>query len=38
VFRRLGAKADPWQDIDQDARPLRDAWSRLGDIRTSRAS
>jgi bifunctional non-homologous end joining protein LigD len=38
VFRRLGAKADPWRGMNQYARPLSDAWSRLEDLTTSRAS
>ena len=38
VFRRLGAKADPWRGMNQHARPLNDAWSRLDDLTASRAS
>jgi bifunctional non-homologous end joining protein LigD len=37
VFRRLGAKADPWRGMDRHARPLADAWARL-ERTTSRAS
>jgi bifunctional non-homologous end joining protein LigD len=38
VFRRLGAKADPWRGMDRQARPLQDAWSRLDGLAASRAS
>lgn len=38
VFRRLGAKADPWRGIDRHARPLDGAWHRLEGLRTSLAS
>jgi bifunctional non-homologous end joining protein LigD len=38
VFRRLGAKADPWRSMDRHARPLEEAWARLEAVRTSRAS
>ncbi|MCA1846872.1 MAG: ATP-dependent DNA ligase, partial [Actinobacteria bacterium] len=38
VFRRLGAKADPWRGMARHARPLQDAWARLGQLTTSRAS
>jgi bifunctional non-homologous end joining protein LigD len=38
VFRRLGAKADPWRGMDRHARPLGDAWARLESLTTSRAS
>jgi bifunctional non-homologous end joining protein LigD len=38
VFRRLGAKADPWRGIHQHARPLREAWPRLENLTVSRAS
>lgn len=38
VFRRLGAKADPWRSINQHARSLSDAWSRLEDLTASQAS
>lgn len=38
VFRRLGAKADPWRGMNQHASALSDAWSRLDDLTTSRAS
>jgi bifunctional non-homologous end joining protein LigD len=38
IFRRLGAKADPWRGINQHARPLSDAWPRLERLTASRAS
>jgi bifunctional non-homologous end joining protein LigD len=38
VFRRLGAKADPWRGMDRHARPLADAEARLDRLTTSRAS
>lgn len=38
IFRRLGAKADPWRNINQHARPLSDAWPRLERLTASRAS
>jgi bifunctional non-homologous end joining protein LigD len=38
IFRRLGAKADPWREIHQQARPLSDAWPRLERMTASRAS
>lgn len=38
IFRRLGAKADPWRDINRYARPLSDAWPRLERLTASRAS
>ncbi len=38
IFRRLGAKADPWRGINQQARPLSDAWPRLERLTASRAS
>lgn len=38
VFRRLGAKADPWRGMDRHARPLADAWARLEGLTASRAS
>ena len=38
VFRRLGAKPDPWRAIDRRARPLPDAWPRLESLAGSRAS
>jgi len=38
VFRRLGAKADPWRGMDHHARPLADAWRRVDRLATSRAS
>jgi bifunctional non-homologous end joining protein LigD len=38
VFRRLGAKADPWRGMDRQARPLAEAWPRLESLTTSRAS
>ena len=38
VFRRLGAKADPWRSMNHHARSLRDAWPRLNDLTASRAS
>jgi bifunctional non-homologous end joining protein LigD len=38
IFRRLGAKADPWRGINRHARPLSDAWPRLERLTASRAS
>jgi bifunctional non-homologous end joining protein LigD len=38
VFRRLGAKADPWRGMDHQARPLTEAWARLEALTASRAS
>lgn len=38
IFRRLGAKADPWRGINQHAAPLSDAWPRLERLTASRAS
>jgi bifunctional non-homologous end joining protein LigD len=38
IFRRLGAKADPWRGMHQHARPLSDAWPRLERLTASRAS
>jgi bifunctional non-homologous end joining protein LigD len=38
VFRRLGAKPDPWRGMDRHARPLADAWARLEGLTASRAS
>jgi bifunctional non-homologous end joining protein LigD len=38
VFRRLGAKADPWRGMDRQARPLADAWPHLDRLAPSRAS
>jgi bifunctional non-homologous end joining protein LigD len=38
IFRRLGAKADPWRGMQQQARPLSDAWPRLERLSASRAS
>ena len=38
LFRRLGAKADPWRGMQQQARPLSEAWHRLDDLTTSQAS
>jgi bifunctional non-homologous end joining protein LigD len=38
VFRRLGAKPDPWRAIARRARPLPDAWPRLESLAGSRAS
>ena len=38
VFRRLGAKADPWRAIARRARPLPEAWARLESLTASRAS
>jgi len=38
IFRRLGAKADPWRGMHQHARPLSDAWPRLESLSASRAS
>jgi bifunctional non-homologous end joining protein LigD len=38
VFRRLGAKADPWRGMAGQARPLDEAWARLESLTTSRAS
>jgi bifunctional non-homologous end joining protein LigD len=38
VFRRLGAKADPWRGMDRQARPLTEAWARLEALTASRAS
>ena len=36
LFRRLGAKPDPWRGMARQARPLGDAWTRLEPL--SRAS
>jgi bifunctional non-homologous end joining protein LigD len=38
LFRRLGAKADPWRGMQQHASPLADAWHRLDEPAASRAS
>jgi bifunctional non-homologous end joining protein LigD len=38
VFRRLGAKADPWRGIADHARPLHEAWARLEPLTSSGAS
>ena len=38
IFRRLGAKADPWREINRCARPLDTAWPRLERLGLSRAS
>ena len=38
IFRRLGAKADPWRGMDRHAARLGDAWVRLDEGATSRAS
>jgi bifunctional non-homologous end joining protein LigD len=38
LFRRLGAKADPWRGMDREARSLADAWRRLDRLTISRAS
>ena len=38
IFRRLGAKADPWRGMDRHARPLSEAWPRLERLTASRAS
>jgi bifunctional non-homologous end joining protein LigD len=38
VFRRLGAKADPWRGMANHARPLREAEARLDRLAASRAS
>jgi len=38
IFRRLGAKADPWRGIARCARPLPEAWARLESLTASRAS
>jgi bifunctional non-homologous end joining protein LigD len=38
IFRRLGAKADPWRGMNQHARPLSEAWPRLERLTASRAS
>lgn len=38
VFRRLGAKADPWRGMDRRARRLSDASARLDRLTASRAS
>ena len=36
IFRRLGAKPDPWRGMARHAQPLGDAWARLEPL--SRAS
>jgi bifunctional non-homologous end joining protein LigD len=38
IFRRLGAKADPWRGMHRHARPLSEAWPRLERLTVSRAS
>jgi len=38
VFRRLGAKADPWRGMARRARPLPEAWARLESLTASLAS
>jgi len=38
VFRRLGAKPDPWRGIARQARPLAGTWARLESLSASRAS
>jgi bifunctional non-homologous end joining protein LigD len=38
LFRRLGAKPDPWRGMDRQARPLTEAWARLEALTASRAS
>lgn len=38
IFRRLGAKTDPWRGMDRHARPLSEAWPRLERLTASRAS
>ena len=38
VFRRLGAKADPWRGMAHHARPLPEAWARLDPLTATRAS
>ena len=38
IFRRLGAKADPWRGMAGQARPLTGAWGRLESLTSSRAS
>ena len=37
VFRRLGAKADPWQGIARQARPLPEGWARREPLAASQA-
>ena len=38
VFRRLGAKADPWRGMTRQARPLTAAWARLDAVAATKAS
>jgi len=38
LFRRLGAKPDPWRGMAGQARPLDEAWVRLEALTASRAS
>jgi len=38
LFRRLGAKADPWRGMARHARPLPEAWARLDSLTAIRAS
>jgi bifunctional non-homologous end joining protein LigD len=38
VFRRLGAKADPWRTMTRHARPLSQVWARLEPLTASRVS